>query len=79
MVINTVSNPIRLVDTGVLTFFGHPVPSNVTNMASDYDMLNGGKIIRWRVKGIYEVFSMDFPEATEENILAVLAAMRLSV
>jgi hypothetical protein len=34
--------------------------------------------VRWRVKGDPDIHEMDFPYPTEENILAVLAAMRLT-
>jgi hypothetical protein len=42
------------------------------------DMLNDMKRVRWRVKGDPDIHEIDFPHATEENILAVLAAMRLT-
>ena len=78
MAVTTVPNPFRQIDTGVYSFFGYPVPANVTNMSKEYDLLNSWYVIRWKVKGSDEIFSIDFLHATEESILAVLAAMRLS-
>jgi hypothetical protein len=42
------------------------------------DRLNAMQKVRWRVKGDPNIHEMDFPYATEEAILAVLAAMRLT-
>jgi len=78
MAATTAPNPFRQMDTGVYSFFGYPVPANITNMSREHDLLNEGYVIRWKIKGSNEIFSMDFPHATEENILAVIAAMRLS-
>lgn len=78
MAINTVSSPFRHVDTSVYSFFGYPVPENVTAATMQDDLLNGIQKVRWRIKGDPDIHEMDFPHATEENILAVLAAMRLS-
>lgn len=78
MAINTVSSPIRQVDTGVYTFFGYPVPENVSAATMQDDIYNVMQKVRWRVKGDPDIHEMDFPHATEENILAVLAAMRLT-
>ena len=78
MAITTVSDPIRLVDTGRYTFFGYPLPDNVVAATMQDDLLNNMKKVRWRVKSNPEIHEMDFPHATDETILAVLAAMRLS-
>jgi hypothetical protein len=78
MAINTASNPFRHVDTGIHTFFGYRVPENVVNATMQDDIYNDMRKVRWRVKGDPSIHEMDFPHATEENILAVLAAMRLS-
>ena len=78
MAVTTVSNPIRLVDTGVYSFFGYPLPKNISAATMQDDLLNNMKKVRWRVKGDPEIHEMDFPHATEENILAIIAAMRLS-
>lgn len=79
MAINTVPNPIRYVDTGVYTFFGYTLPENVYK-AEFRDNLHSGKEVVWvlREDPDMHVHRMDFPHATEENILAVIAAMRLS-
>lgn len=78
MAISTVSNPFRHVDTGVHSFFGFPVPSNVRNAELWDDIPNGRRVVRWRVKGDSTIYDIDFEYPTEENILAVLAAMRLT-
>jgi len=78
MAISTVSNPIRHVDTGRYTFFGYPVPENVSATTMQDDLLNDIKKVRWRVKGDPDIHEIDFPHVTEANILAVLAAMRLT-
>jgi hypothetical protein len=79
MAITTVSSPIRYVDTGVMTFFGYTIPPNVYK-AEFSDSLSSGKEVVWvlREDPDMHVHRIDFPHATEENILAVLAAMRLS-
>jgi hypothetical protein len=79
MAISTVSSPLRYVDTGVMLFFGYPVPDNVYK-AEIRDNLTDEKEILWVVRNDpnMTVHRMAFPHATEENILAVLAAMRLS-
>ena len=78
MAVTTVPSPFRHVDTGVYSFFGYPVPPNISAAEAWDDLVNGKKVIRWRVKGDPTIYDIDFPHATEENILAVLAAMRLS-
>jgi hypothetical protein len=78
MAINTVSSPIRHVDTGRYTFFGYPMPPNVVAATMQDDLLNNMHKVRWRVKSDPDIHEMDFPYPTEENILAVLAAMRLT-
>jgi len=78
MAISTASNPFRHVDTGVHSFFGYPVPENVSAATMQDDCLNNIQKVRWRVKGDPDIHEMDFPHATEETILAVLAAMRLT-
>lgn len=78
MAINTVPDAIRTVDTGVYTFFGYPVPPNVAAVEMSINPIDYGRNIRWVCHGSKQVHSMDFEHATEENILAVLTAMRLS-
>ena len=78
MAITTVSNPIKHVDTGVHSFFGYPMPPNVVGATMQDDYVNDIRRVRWRVKGDPNIHEMDFPYATEEAILAVLAAMRLT-
>jgi hypothetical protein len=78
MALTTVSDPIKHVDTGRYTFFGYPLPDNVAAATMQDDRLNNMQKVRWRVKGDPDIHEIDFPHATEENILAVLAAMRLS-
>jgi len=78
MAITTVSSPLRQVDTNTYTFFGYLVPPNVSAATMQDDRLNDMKRVRWRVKGDPNIHEIDFPHATEENILAVLAAMRLT-
>lgn len=78
MAITTVSDPIRHVDTGVYSFFGYRLPENVSAATMQDDRLNAMQKVRWRVKGDPNIHEMDFPHATEEAILAVLAAMRLT-
>ena len=78
MAINTVPNPIRYVDTGVCTFFGYPVPSNVRVVEVWDRPTDNDKKIVWKIHGSDVTHDISFPHITEENILAVLAAMRLS-
>lgn len=78
MAVTTVSDPIRHVDTGVYSFFGYRLPENVSAATMQDDRLNAMQKVRWRVKGDPNIHEMDFPYATEEAILAVLAAMRLT-
>lgn len=78
MAITTVSDPIRHVDTGVYSFFGYRLPENVSAATMQDDRLNAMQKVRWRVKGDPNIHEIDFPHPTEENILAVLAAMRLT-
>jgi len=79
MATTTVNDPIRYVDTGVMTFFGYTIPPNVYK-AEFHDSLASGKEVVWvlREDPDMNVHRIDFPHATEETILAVLAAMRLS-
>jgi len=79
MAVTTEIDEIVHRPTGNL-FFGRPVPSIVTHVAMDYDVLNDCRIIRWRTSHNVNdpIYSMDFYEPTEENIQAVLVAMRLS-
>jgi hypothetical protein len=77
MAVTTGSDPIRLVDTGVYSFYGYRIPENVTYVEMIHDVY-GGYVIRWVSKPNASKHSIDFPHPTEENILAVLAAMRLS-
>lgn len=74
----TASDPIRTVGINRWTFFGYPVPSNVTALELQYDPMNAQDVIRWKVIGSKEIFKMDLPIVTDETIFAVLAAMRLS-
>jgi hypothetical protein len=76
--ITAASNPIRKVAPDRWTFFGYPVPSNVTALALRYDPMNAQDVIQWRVEHTAEVHTMDLPVVTDETIFAVLAAMRLS-
>jgi hypothetical protein len=78
MALNTVPNPIRHIDTGQYAFFGYPMPPNVVGATMQDDYASDVRRVRWRVKGDPDIHEMDFPHATEENILAVLAAMRLT-
>jgi hypothetical protein len=80
MAITTVSSPIRKVDTNTYTMFGYPVPPNVIAVDIRDDLMNDMKVVRWRVRSDIsdEIHTMDLPHVTEENILAVLAAMRLT-
>ena len=78
MATNTVPDDIRAVDTGVYTFFGYRVPPNVANVEMSINPIHYGRNVRWVCHDNKQVHSMDFEHATEENILAVLAAMRLS-
>ena len=80
MAINTALNPFRHVDTGVHTFFGYPVPSNVYKAELRGNVLSGSKEVVWVLRNDPDMnlHRIDFPHATEENILAVIAAMRLS-
>jgi hypothetical protein len=78
MAVTTVNDAIRHVDTGRYTFFGYPVPENVSALIMSDNRDWDSKTIKWRVKGDSTIHEIDFPHATEENILAVLAAMRLS-
>lgn len=78
MAATTVSSPIRQVDTGVYTMWGYLIPQNILHVEIGND-LYGERMVSWIAKGDPKVHRMDFPDPTEENILAVLAAMRLSV
>ena len=78
MAINTASNPVRTVDTNTYTLYGYPVPRNVTAIEMRHDVVHAMDVVRWRVKDSKEIFSMDMPVVTDETIMAVLAAMRLS-
>lgn len=78
MAATTVSDAIRAVDTGVYTFFGYRIPPNVADVEMSINPRDYCRNVRWVCYGSKQVHSMDFEHATEENILAVLAAMRLS-
>jgi hypothetical protein len=80
MAVTTVPNPFRHVDTGVYTFFGYQVPEGVYKAELRGNVLSGSKEIVWVMRNDPDmtIHHIDFPHATEENILAVLAAMRLS-
>lgn len=67
-----------MVDTKVYTLYGYHVPSNVTAIEVRHDVAAGFDVVRWRVLGSTEIHTMDLPVVTDETILAVLAAMRLS-
>jgi hypothetical protein len=54
------------------------MPPNVVAATMQDDLLNNMQKVRWRVKSDPDIHEMDFPYPTEENILAVLAAMRLT-
>ena len=77
MAVTTVSDPIRRVDTNVITMFGYTLPSNVT-AADIRDDLYGEKVVRWKVIGDPTIHSMDMPIVTDETIRAVITAMRLT-
>jgi len=77
MAITTVNDPIRLVDTGVYTMWGYPVPANVARIEITHDPY-GDKVVRWIAKGDPTIHRMEMPVITDDTILAVLAAMRLS-
>lgn len=72
------SSPIKHMDTGVFSFFGHPMPTNVIGATMQDDYVSDIRRVRWRIKGDPNIHEMDFPHATDETILAVLAAMRLT-
>jgi hypothetical protein len=80
MAINTVSSPVRKVDTNTWTLYGYPVPPNVIAVEMRRDIMNDMDVVRWRVRSDIsdEIHSMDMPVVTDETILAVLAAMRLT-
>ena len=78
MAITTAPSPLRLLDKGRYTFFGYPLPENVQIADMLDDLRTHEKKVVWKVHGSLETFQIDFQYATEENILAVLAAMRLS-
>lgn len=75
--ITVASDPIRRVDTNVYTMFGYPLPPNVAaaDIAND---LYGERIVRWRVVGDSTIHQMEMPVVTDETIMAVIAAMRLT-
>jgi hypothetical protein len=68
----------KYIDTDTFAFYGYPVPSNVQFVDWEDNTSTAGKTIIWQVYGSNERHAINFPHATEENILAVLAAMRLS-
>lgn len=78
MAITTVPKYFRLVDTAKYTFFGYPVPPNVRVCDVMLNNLTCDEKIVWKVHDSLEVHEIDFPHPTEEMILAVLTAMRLS-
>ena len=80
MAATTVPNAFRHIDTGTYSFFGYTVPENVYKAAMRDNRDSGGKEVVWALREDPDmnVHRIDFPHATEENILAVLAAMRLS-
>ena len=78
MAINTVPDPIRLVDTKVFSFYRYPVPECVAVMDRQRDVINDCDVIRWKVRGSDTIHSMEMFVVTDETITAVLAAMRLS-
>jgi hypothetical protein len=78
MALTTVNDAIRLVDTGVYSIWGYPVPENIWQIEVGND-LYGDRMVRWKTKSDpTTVHKMDLSVTTEETILAVLAAMRLS-
>lgn len=78
MAITTAPSPLRLIGAGRYAFFGYPLPANVQIADMLDDIRTGDKKVVWKVHGSLETFQIDFQYATEDNILAVLAAMRLS-
>jgi hypothetical protein len=77
MAISTESSPLRLSPSGVYTLWGYPVPPNVFEVDVSYD-LYGDRRIRWVTTDSSTVHKMTLSVITDETILAVLAAMRLS-
>lgn len=77
MAVTTVHEPLRHIDTNVYTFFGYRVPENVTYVEVVHDIY-GDYVIRWISGPNKTKHSMDMPIVTDETIMAVLAAMRLS-
>jgi hypothetical protein len=65
------------MDTGVYSFFGYLVPKNVVAIEMQDDIF-GEKTVRWRAINSPDIHSINLPQITEDNILAALAAMRLS-
>lgn len=78
MAVTTVSDPVRKVDTNMYSMWGYPIPPNVTAVEVRDDLMNDIKVVRWRVKGDPDIHTMDLPHVTDDNIRAVLTAMRLT-
>lgn len=60
-----------------LPWFGYEVPEHVTKIEIMRDAEWGELRVRWRVRGDDASHSMPF-EQTDEGVLAVLAAMKLT-
>lgn len=78
MAVTTAANMFGYIDANVFAFFGHVVPPNVQFVDWRDNTTESGKTIIWQVFGSNERHEINFPHATEENIQAVLVAMRLS-
>ncbi len=75
----TGAEPIRYIDTGTFTFFGHPVPRNVADMVWQLTCEWGHPEVVWKVRGNDVVHRFTFEDkVTTETILAALVAMRMS-
>jgi hypothetical protein len=77
MAIATVNNPVRLVDTGLYTMWGYRAPANIARLEVADDIY-GDKVVRWVAKGDPTIHRMTLSVVTDETIIAVLTAMRLS-
>lgn len=78
MAINTAASPIKLVDTGRYTFYGYDVPKNVYTIRMMRQVETDSDVVDWICRN-GSVHSMTIHQPVDtDQIIAVLAAMRMS-
>lgn len=71
-------DPVKQIDTGTYLFFGRPVPKQIISVHERYDPMWGGLTIMWITSDLGgHSMTMNNP-IDNDQITAVLAAMRMS-